>query len=42
MGTHGRGPIRNYSFDLERSALAPCRRVFNGTSVLDTEALTHR
>jgi|EP01047_Picozoa_sp_COSAG01_P052951 hypothetical protein len=27
-----RGPIRKYTFDLHKSALEPCARVFNGAA----------
>ena len=32
--------VRNYTFDLERSAGVPCARYFNNTAKLDTHALT--
>ena len=32
--------MRNYTFDLERSAAIPCARYFNNTAKLDTHALT--
>lgn len=37
-----RGPVRSYTFDLEKSAKKPCGKVFNDTAVLDPMALTHR
>ena len=37
-----RGPIRSYTFDLQRSAIGPCQKIFNGSAILQPEELTRR